>query len=116
MLDSGLHSVVLAIGFSRVNRVVVVCPRLEPVHAHAENGIGMARVQPNWRFRRLVQFHGIRTVAHNAVMLGRAAKVVAGPPIIAKSGSARSISGPCVIRTRAALFVVGLTCVPAGVE
>src|SRR5262252_2095782 len=36
--------------------------------------------------------------------------------IIAKSGSARSISGPCVIRTRAAFFVVGLTWAAAGVE
>src|SRR5260370_5972682 len=89
MLDSALHSVVLTIGFSRVNRVVVVCPRLEPVHAHAENGIEMARVQPDWRFRRLVQFHGIRTVAHNAVMLGRAAKVVAGPPDNRKIGISR---------------------------
>jgi len=44
MLDSALHSVALAIGFRRVDRVVVGCPRLEPVHAHAENGIGMARV------------------------------------------------------------------------
>jgi hypothetical protein len=87
MLDSALHSVALAIGFRRVNRVVVGCPRLEPVHAHAENGIGKARVQPDWRFRRLVQFRGIRTVAHNAVMLGRGARVVAGPPAISSFAS-----------------------------
>jgi hypothetical protein len=54
MLDSTLHPVAFAIGFHRVNRVVVGCPRLEAVHAHAENGIGMARVQPDWRFRRVV--------------------------------------------------------------
>src|ERR1700682_4672885 len=80
MLDSALHPVALAIGFRRGNSVVVGCPRLEPVYAHAENGIGMALVQPDWRFRRLVQFRRIRTVAHNAVMLGRTARVVAGPP------------------------------------
>ena len=58
MLDSAFHPVALAIGFRRVNRVEVGCARLEPVHAHAENGIGMARVHPDWRFRRLVQLRG----------------------------------------------------------
>src|SRR5258708_40012136 len=46
----------------------------------------MARVQTDERFRRLVQFRWIRTVAHNAVMLGRAARVVAGPPDNRKIG------------------------------
>ena len=54
MLDGAFHPVACAIGFHRVNRVVVGCPRLEAIHAHAENGIGMARIQPDWRFRRLV--------------------------------------------------------------
>ena len=79
MLDSALHPVPFAIGFYRVDRVVVGRPGLEAVHAHAEDGMGMARVQPDWRFRRLVQFRRVRTVAHNAVVLGGAARVVAGP-------------------------------------
>src|SRR5438132_3412127 len=45
MLDSALHPVALATGFHRVDRVVVGCPRLETIHAHAEIGKRMARVQ-----------------------------------------------------------------------
>ena len=49
MLDSALHPVPFAIGFYRVDRVVVGRPGLEAVHAHAEDRMGMARVQPDWR-------------------------------------------------------------------
>jgi hypothetical protein len=113
MPDSALHAVTPAIGFHRVNSVVVGCSRLEVVHAHAENGIGMARVQPDWRLRGLAQFCGIRTVAHDAIM----------PPglllvhlTIAKSGSARSTSGPPMIRTLVVLLVVGLSCASTRLE
>ena len=54
MSDTALDSVVVAIGFHRIDRVVVGCLGLESVHAHAKNGIGMVRVQPDWRFRGLV--------------------------------------------------------------
>src|SRR5258708_4996640 len=37
MLDSALDPVALAVGFHRVDRVVVSCPRLEAVYAYAEN-------------------------------------------------------------------------------
>src|SRR5713226_3669589 len=79
MLDSALHPIVLAIGFHRVDRVVVGCTRIETVHAHAENGIGMARVQPYWRLRRLAQVRGIRTVTHDSIMLRRTPRIVTCP-------------------------------------
>ena len=44
LLDLALETVVLAAGFHGPNRVVVGCSRLEVVHAHAEHGIGMARI------------------------------------------------------------------------
>jgi hypothetical protein len=47
-LDAALHAIALAIGFHRLNRVVIGCPMLEAVHAHSGDGIGMARVQPDW--------------------------------------------------------------------
>ena len=70
MVDGALDPVARAIGFHRVDLVVVGCPRLETVYAHAENGIGMARVQPDWRFRCLAKVLGIRAVMHHSVMLG----------------------------------------------
>src|ERR1700686_5757293 len=80
MVDRTLHAIPLAVRFHGVNLVVVGCARLEFVHEHAENGIGMARVQPDWRFRCLAEFLGIRTVMHDSVMLGRTPGVVACPP------------------------------------
>ena len=53
MLDTALRPVAFAIGFHRVNRVVIRCPRLEAVHAHAENRVRMARIQPDWGLRGL---------------------------------------------------------------
>src|SRR5882672_10412955 len=79
MLDSALHLVALAIGLHRVHRVVVGCPRLEAVHAYAENGIGMARIQPDRRLRRLAQVREIRSVTHNSIMLRRTPRVVTCP-------------------------------------
>src|SRR5207253_2489123 len=46
----------------------------------AENRIGMARVQPDWRFRCLTKVLGTRTVMHHSVMLGRSPRVVGCPP------------------------------------
>src|SRR5207248_11498807 len=86
MLNGALYPIVLAIGFHRIDRVVVGCPRLQTVHAHAENGIGMARVQPDWRFCCLTKFLGICTVTHDSVMLGRATRVVTCPPDNRKIG------------------------------
>src|SRR5260370_25269526 len=86
MPDRAFYPIALAIRLDRVNRIVVGCPRLEVVHAHAENGIGMARVQPDWRFRCLAEFLRIRTVTHDSVMLGRAPRVVAYPPDNRKIG------------------------------
>src|SRR5713226_9350949 len=86
MLDSAPDLVGLAIGSHRVDRVVVSCPRLEAVYAHAENGIGMVRVQPDWRFRCLAKLLGISTVMHHSVMLGRSPRVVGCPPDNRKIG------------------------------
>jgi hypothetical protein len=54
MLDSALYAVAFAIGFDRVHGVVVSRPRFETVHAHAENRMRMARIQPDWGLRGLV--------------------------------------------------------------
>src|SRR5882724_12668234 len=77
VLDGALHPVARPIGFHRVDCVVIGCPRLETVHAHAENGIGMARVQPDGRFRGLAELLGIRTIVHDSVMLRRSPGVLA---------------------------------------
>jgi len=53
MPNGALHAVAVAIRFDRINRVVVCRPRLEAVHAHAENRIRMARIQPDWGLRGL---------------------------------------------------------------
>src|SRR5437660_9932856 len=80
MLNGALYPIVLAIGFHRIDRVVVGCPRLQTVHAHAENGIGMARVQPYGRFRGLAELLGIRTIVHDSVLLSRSPGLLACPP------------------------------------
>src|SRR5260370_25412146 len=71
---------VRAIGLPRTDRVVVGCPRLEVVQAHAENCRSVVRVQPDGRFRSLAQVLGIGTIVHDTIMLGRASGVVGGPP------------------------------------
>ena len=86
MFDATFYPVAVAIGLDRINRVVVGCPRPEVVHAHAENSVGMARVQPDWRFRRLTKFLGTCTVMQDSVMLGRATRVVTCPPDNRKIG------------------------------
>src|SRR5712691_6045789 len=80
LLNRARHTVALAIGFHRIDFVVVLRPGRKVIQAHAENGIGMARVQPDWRFRCLAEFLGVRTVMHHSVMLRRASRVVACPP------------------------------------
>ena len=72
-------SVALAVGLHRVNLVVVGSVRRKAFHAHAEHRIGMGRVQPDVRFRRLAQILGIRAVVHNSKVFRRAARVVGGP-------------------------------------
>ena len=47
MLDRALDSVALAVGFLRLDLVVVGCRALEPIHAHAKDRIGMGWVQPD---------------------------------------------------------------------
>src|SRR5947208_11274868 len=74
------HPVALAVGFHRVDIIIVGCPRLEAFYTHAENRIGMAGVQPDWRFRCLAKILGIRTVLHPSVIVGRSPRVVGCPP------------------------------------
>src|SRR5580700_6018903 len=80
LLDSAFRPIVRAIGLLRTDRVVVSCPRLEVVQAHAENCRGVVRVQPDRRFRSLDQVLGIGTIVHDTVMLWRGSGVVSGPP------------------------------------
>src|SRR5438105_11062747 len=80
MPDRALDPIIRAIGPNRLNPVVIGCLGLEIVDAHAKDGVGMPRVQPDWRFRRLAQVAGIGTIVHDAVMLGRAPGVIAFPP------------------------------------
>src|SRR5216684_2419845 len=80
MLDWTRDPIARAIGFHRIDFVVVHRSRRKVIHAHAENGIGMARVQPDWRLRGLAEVLGVRTVMHHSVMLGRASRVLACPP------------------------------------
>lgn len=74
-----LHPITLAGGLHRVHRVVVGGLRLEAVHTHAKNRIGMVLVQPDVRFRRLVEVLRIGTVVDDAEMLIRTARIVARP-------------------------------------
>lgn len=53
MLDSAPRGIAFSIGFDRANGVVVGRPRFEAVHAHAENRVRMARIQPDWGLRGL---------------------------------------------------------------
>src|ERR1700680_4297508 len=85
-LNSTPDPVARAVGFHRVDFVVVSCPSLETVYTHSENGFGMVRVQPDWRFRCLAKVLGIRTVMHHSVMLGRSPRVVGCPPDNRKIG------------------------------
>src|SRR6266849_1053092 len=80
LLNRARHAVGFAIGFHRIDFVVVRGPRWKVIHAHAKNGVGMAWVQPDWRLRCLAEVLGIRTVMHHSVMLGRASRVLACPP------------------------------------
>src|SRR5713101_448697 len=80
MLDSAPDPVALAIGFNRVDRVVVSCSRPEAVYAHAENRRCVTRVQPDRRFCRLAQASWIRTVVHDSVMHRGATGIVRCPP------------------------------------
>src|SRR5258707_52301 len=80
MLDTAHYPIVGAIGFHRVDCVVVGCLRLEVVHAHPENGIGMARVKSDWRLRRLAEFLRTSTVMHDSEVLWRTSGIVACPP------------------------------------
>src|SRR6266403_2329344 len=85
-LDWTLHPVARAIGFYRINGVVVSCPRLEVVHTHAENGRGMTRVQPDGRLCCLAEVRRSRAVMYDTIMLGRPTGVVACPPDNCKIG------------------------------
>src|SRR5207237_9540950 len=74
------HSIAGASALDRVDLIIVSCLRLETFYAHAENRIGMALIQPDWRFRCLAKVLVIRTVMHHSVMLGRSPRVVGCPP------------------------------------
>src|SRR5258707_2114487 len=75
-----LDTIAYAIRIFRINRVVVGSLRRQLIHAYAENSVVMGWVQPDVRLGSQVQFLGIRAVVHHGKVLGRAARIVAGPP------------------------------------
>src|SRR5437016_13295693 len=79
MLYRALDAVSRTVGFHRINGVVVSGPRLEVVDTHPEDGIGMARVQPDVRFRCRAQVLRIHTIVHDTIMLAGAPRVIACP-------------------------------------
>lgn len=73
------HSVARGMRIGGVN-LVVGSLRRKAFHAHAEHRIGMDRVQPDVRFCGLAQILRILAVVYNPKVLGRATRVVGGPP------------------------------------
>ena len=80
LLDNAFRPIDRAIGPLRTDGVVVSCPRLEVVQAHAESCRGVVRVQPDRRFCSLAQVLGIGTIVDDTVILGRGSGVVSGLP------------------------------------
>ena len=67
--DRALHPIALAGGLDRVNRVVILCSRLQAFYSNAEHCIGMVLVQPDGRFRHLGKVCRIGTVVHDTEVL-----------------------------------------------
>src|SRR5262245_26035196 len=78
--DGALHPIALTIALHRSHLVVIGRLRLQSAHAHAENRLRMATVDPDLRFRRLAQVLGIRTVVDNGEMNVCSTRVIGGPP------------------------------------
>ena len=74
------YPVELASGSHRVDGVVVGCASLDVLQSHPEHCIGMALIQPDMTPGRQFQVVRISPVLHQAKVLVRAARVVAGPP------------------------------------
>src|SRR5437879_10481971 len=107
MLYRALDAVSRTVGFHRINGVVVSGPRLEVVDTHPEDGIGMARVQPDVRFRCRAQVLRIHTIVHDTIMLGGAPGLLLVHVIMAMSYLVTSSSGPCVLLRCAAFLLPG---------
>src|SRR5215470_1015948 len=80
LLNRAFHTITLFIAIGRVHLVVIGRLRLQTGHAHAENRLRMAPVDPYGRFRRLAQLLGISTIMHDSVMNVRPSRVFRGPP------------------------------------
>jgi hypothetical protein len=61
IVDSALHAVARPIAPSRSHSIVISRLRLQTEHAYTENRLWMGPVEPDGRFRYLVQLLGIRT-------------------------------------------------------
>jgi len=79
LVDRALHPIALTSALRRGHFVVIGRLWLQTGHAHAENRLRMAAVEPDLRFRRLAQVPGIRTVLHDSEMNVRTPRVVSGP-------------------------------------
>src|ERR1700730_7768378 len=80
LVDWALHPIALTNAVCRGHLVVIGRLRLQILHAHPENRLWMAPVEPDLGFRRLAELLGIRTVGHDGEMLVRASRVGGGPP------------------------------------
>src|SRR3984893_13452407 len=74
LVHRAFHPVAVAVGASRVDRVVVRRPWQELVDTHSENRVRVGHVQPDGGFGHLVKVLGIRAVVHDAEAFRRAGR------------------------------------------
>jgi hypothetical protein len=103
--DGALHAIALPVGLHRIDRVVVRRARRETVHIHAKYRLRVFLIQPDVRFRRLVERIRTRAVVHDPVVLVRAAGIIARPP-----DSSRIVVGRFELRVPRDLHARGLCC------
>jgi hypothetical protein len=106
LADRGLHAVGLAIGPHRGHPVVVGRVRLQTIDTHPENRFRMRAVEPDVRFRRVVNgFAGPQDARHALVAdLVAFPAVPAPPPLRGGRASPKcSLEGACGRERRNAL-------------
>ena len=79
LVDSAPHAIALTIGLHRGYLVIIGGIRLQRLHAHPEDRLWMALVEPDVIFRRLAQIIGIRPIVYDGVMVVVASRIIGGP-------------------------------------
>jgi hypothetical protein len=79
LIDFALHGITPSVGPHRSHPIVISRLRLQADQPHPEDGFGVIAIQPDERFRRLVQITRISAVVGDGVMLIVAARIGAGP-------------------------------------